>query len=194
MKKLLAACMVLVLWSAGSSAHAFCYLPCMPVCCVQYEMRPVVCYRPEWRAEQVPCVVERVNYRAEVSRVNVRVMAPRMFDEQVRTSCYVPTPRVVERMVAQCVAVPVMAIDPCTCCPYVTYTMQLVNYPVRCVEYDFRLVERVENVRVCRYVPEDRVVEQVRWVPEVSQVQSWTVRYNCVMVPYQTMVCVPCWR
>jgi hypothetical protein len=195
MKKALLACLALAAWTVGASAaQAFCYVPCMPICCIRYELRPVICYRQEWRAEQVPCVVERVNYRAEVSRVNVRVMAPRMFDEQVRTSCYVPTPRVVDRVVSQCVTVPVVAFDPCTCCPYVAYTTQWVNCTVRCVEYDYRQVERVENVRVCRYVPEDRVVEQVRWVPEVSQVQTWTVRYNCVTVPYQTMVWVPCWQ
>jgi hypothetical protein len=106
----------------------------------------------------------------------------------------VPTPREVERDAWYCVSVPIVCVDPCTCCPYVTYTSQWVRHRVRCVEYDYQLVNRVDNVRVCRMVPEDRVVEQVRYVPEVSQVQSWTVRYTCVMVPYQSVVWVPCWR
>jgi hypothetical protein len=175
---------------AASSAQAQWCFPC----CVSYEPVPVVCYRPEWRAQQVPCVVELVNYRREVTLVRVQVMVPRMFDEQVRTSHYVPTPREVERDAWYCVPVPIVCVDPCTCCPYVTYTSQWVRHRVRCVEYDYQLVNRVDNVRVCRMVPEDRVVEQVRYVPEVSQVQSWTVRYTCVMVPYQSVVWVPCWR
>jgi hypothetical protein len=46
-------------------------------------------------------------------------------------------------------------------------------------------------VRTYRWVPQPTMVEQVRWIPEVSQEQVWTVRYTCVMVPYQALVCVP---
>jgi hypothetical protein len=159
--------------------------------CVAYEMRPVICYRPEWREEKVPCVVERVNWRSEVTRVNVNVPVLREFDERVRTSYYVPVPREVEREVPRCVMVPVMMFDPCTCCCFVTYHPQWVMERVRCVEYDYRREERDVNVRVCRWVLEPRVVDQVRWIPEVTREQSWTVHRYCVMVPYQTTVCVP---
>ena len=155
---------------------------------------PVVCYRPEWRAEQVPCVVQKVNYRREVTQVNVQVMVPRQFDEQVRSSYYVPVPREVERDVPRCVMTPFVCIDPCTCCPIVMYYPQWVNQRVRCVEYDYRREERVDNVRVWRCVAENRAVDQVRWIPEVTQEQSVTVRYTCVMVPYQSWTWAPCWH
>lgn len=195
MKSIIAACLALLTWAiAASSGQAFCGPICAPMCCLTYEMQKVVCYRPDWREEKVPCVVQQVNYRCEVTPVKVQVMVPRMFDQQVRTACYVPTPREVERDVPRCIMTPCVVIDPVTCCPVVTYTPQWFTQKVRCVEYEYRLVEGVQNVQVCRYVPEDRVVQQVRYIPEVSQVQTWTVRRYCVMVPYETMVCVPCWR
>ena len=141
-----------LLLTTNASAFADWFSPCFPPCCVTYELRPVVCYRPEWREEQVPCVVERVNYRREATPVRVQVMVPRMFDEQVRTACYVPTPREVEREIWRCVVVPVVAVDPWTCCPCVTYTSQWVRLRVRCVEYEYRVVERVdttERVPLC---------------------------------------------
>ena len=121
-------------------------------------------------------------------------MVPRESVQNVRTSYYVPVPREVEREVRRCVMVPVMTFDPCTCCMVVSYCPQWVTQRVRCVEYDYRKEERDVPVRVCQWVPENRVVQQVRWIPEVTQEQSWTVRRYCVTVPYQTMVWVPCWK
>ena len=160
-----------------------------------YEWRPVMAYRAEWREEKVPTVVQRVSYRKEVTPVKTQVYVARAFDEVVRTSYYVPVPREVEREMPRCVMVPVTMFDPCTCCCYVSYCPQWVVERVRCVEYDFRREERADNVKVWRWVAQDTVVDQVRWIPVVTQEQSWTVRYHCVMVPYQTMVCVPvyCW-
>ena len=87
--------------------------------------------------------------------------------------------------------VPVLLFDPCTGCGFVSWYPQWVMQRVRCIEYDYQKVERDVNVRVCRWVLEPRVVEQVRWIPEVRLEQTWTVRRYCVMVPYQTMVCMP---
>jgi hypothetical protein len=154
-------------------------------------MRPVICYRPEWREEKVPCVVQRVSYRKEVTPVKTQVWTLREFEERVRTSYYVPVPREVEREVQRCVWVPVMMFDPCTCCCFVTYQPQMVVQRIRVVECDYRKEERDVNVRVCRWVQEPRVIEQVCWIPQVTQEQVWTVRRYCVMVPYQTFVCVP---
>src|SRR5262245_3936855 len=92
-----AALAVSLLFAASSTAHANWFYPCLPPCCVTYEPCPVVCYRPEWREEQVPCIVDRVTYRREVTPVRVQVMVPRMFDEQVRVSYYLPVPREVIR-------------------------------------------------------------------------------------------------
>jgi hypothetical protein len=178
----------------GGRAQAFYYAPCPIPCCLSYELQPVVCYRSEWRAEKVPCVVQRVSYRQEVTPVKTQVWAPQEFEQKVRTSYYVPLPREVERDAWRCVMTPVTMFDPCTCCTYVSYCPQWVVQKVRCVEYDYRKEERDVVVKVCKMVPKDVVVQQVRWIPEVTQEQSWTVRYYCVSVPYQTMVWVPCWR
>ena len=162
-----------------------------PACCISYEMRPVICYRPEWRDERVPCVVQRVSYRREVSQVQVQRWVAEPVERQVRLSYFVPVPREVERDVWRCVTIPIATIDPWTCCPCWTYATQWVRQPVRCIEYDFRREERDEVIRTCRWVQQPVMVEQVRWIPEYSQEQIWTVRRTCVMVPYQTMVCVP---
>lgn len=197
MRLAVAAC-VAVLWTGtfGGSADAFCVPVCPPVCCVTYEWRPVVCYRPEWQAEKVPCMVQRVNYRREVTPVKVQCWAPKWVDEPVRVSYYTPVPREVEREYARCVMIPVPWVDPCTGCCFVTYCPQWVKDRVRCVEYDYRRDEREERVRVCKWEPYWTSVDQVRWVPEVTQEPSWTIQYRCVMVPYQSMVCVPVctWR
>ncbi len=47
---------------------------------------------------------------------------------------------------------------------------------VCCVEYDYRPEERVETVRMCRWVQHETVVNQVRCIPVVTQEQIWTVR------------------
>ena len=156
-------------------------------------MCPVVCYRTEWREEKVPCVVQKVSYRQEVVPVKTCVWVPQEFDQQVRRSYYVPVPREVEREVASCVWVPVVTFDPCSCCCVVRWCPQMVTTRVRCMVYDYRPEERVETVRVCRWVQQETVVNQVRCIPEVTPEQSWTVRRYCVSVPYQTYVCVPCW-
>ena len=46
---------------------------------------------------------------------------------------------------------------------------------------------------MCRWVQQETVVNQVRYIPVVTQEQSWTVRHYCVTVPYQAYVCVPSW-
>ena len=195
MRFVIGICLAMLTWTlAGVRADAFdgCFLPI----CQAFETRVVVCYRPEWRAEKVPCVVQKVSYRAETTNVRVTVMAPKMFEERVRTCYYVPTPKVVERPVATCIPVPMVWTDPCTGCCWVSYCPQWVTTSVKCTVYDYRMQTRDETVRVCRLVPEERIVPQTRWIPQVTQEQSWTVRQYCVMVPYQTTVCVPvcCWR
>ena len=192
MKFAFAACAaVLLIGPANVSAQGFYYAPCPIPCCFTYELQPVTCYRTEWRAEKVPCVVQRVSYRQEVTPVKTQVWVAKEFDQTVRTSYYVPTPREVERDAWRCVMTPVMMFDPCTCCSYVRYCPQWVVQKVRCVEYDYRKEERDVNVKVCKWVPQEVIVQQVRCIPEVTQEQSYTVRYSCVSVPYQTMAWVP---
>jgi hypothetical protein len=157
-------------------------------------MRQVVCHRPEWREEKVPCVVRTVHWRREVTPVKTQVMVPKLVDQVVRTAYYTPVPREVEREVTRCVLVPVVITDPCTGCSFTTCCPQWIRERVRCVEYDVRKDERDVNVKVCKWFPEDRVFDQVRFIPEVRETQSWTVRRYCVMVPHQTTVCVPVYR
>jgi hypothetical protein len=161
--------------------------------CVTYQMCPVTCYRAEWRAEKVPIVVPRVTYRKEVTPVEVMVWVPKAFDEKVQRTYYTPVPKVVERDVPGCTWVPIVWCDPCTGCPIVTYCPQMSVQRVQCIEYDFQRDDRVEAVRVWRCVQEPRKVDQVRWIPEVTNENTWTVRYTCVMVPYQSYMCVPVW-
>ena len=182
--------------SVNDSARAQCYAPwacyyCQPVCCVTYQYQTVTSYRPEWRAEKVPCVVQRVSYRQEITKVPVTVYVPTMFDEKVRTSFYVPIPTIVERPVTTCVMVPMVTVDPCTGCCFATWCPQTVTQMVKYTTCDYQLRTREDMVKVCKMVPEARVVDQVSWSPVVTQEQSWTVRYTCVMVPCQTTVCVP---
>ena len=182
----------LALWECFTPTAAADWPCCCPIpIIVGYEMRPVICYRPEWREEQVPCTIDRVNWRREVTQVQTTALVAREFDERVRTAYYVPVPREVERQVPYCVMAPVMMFDPCTCCCFVTYCPQWTVARVRCVEYDYRREEREAIVRVCRWVPEPQLVDHVRWIPEVTREPSFTVRRYCVMVPYQSAVCVP---
>jgi len=183
------ASLALLLVPAVSQAQCCWYVPV----CVSYEIRSVVCYRPEWREEKVPIVLQRVNYRQEVTPVNSFVWVPKEFDEKVQRTYYTPVPRVVERDVASWCWAPWVWCDPCTGCPYVSYYPKQTVQRVQCVEYDYRREDRVEAVRVCRWVQQPTVVNQVRWIPEVTNENSWTVRRTCVMVPYETKVCVPVW-
>jgi hypothetical protein len=198
MRSALVACTIFLLWGLSSSS-AQAYYPgfCVPYM-VAYEMRPVICYRTEWREEKVPCVTYTVNYRKEVKQVPTTVWVPKMFNENVRTSYYVPVPKVVERQVPRCVMVAMPVFDPCTGCCFAYCCPQWVVERVRCTVYDYRKEERNHVVQVCRLVEQKTVVEQVRWIPEVTEQKSWTVHRYCVAVPYQTMVCVPvcvpCWQ
>jgi hypothetical protein len=132
-----------------------------------------------------------VSYRREVTPVKVQDWKLQAFDERVRVAYYVPVPREVVREVPRCLLVPVMMFDPCTCCCFVTFQQHWVTDRVRTIECDYRKEERDVNVRVCRWVPEWRVIDQVHWIPEVREEKSWTMRPYCVMVPYQATVCVP---
>ncbi len=195
MRFALAACVAFMLAGPTPAFAQWCYVgpACCPMPCITYEMRAITCYRTEWRAEMVPCVVQKVSYRQEVIPVRTSVWVPQEYDQQVRRSYYVPMPRVVERDVAAWTWAPVMVFDPCSCCCVVSWCPQLTTTRVRCVAYDYRLEERVETVRMCRWVQQEAVVNQVRCIPVVTQEQSWTVRPYCVTVPYQAYVCVPCW-
>ena len=187
---------VAFLFAAPVPAFAqWCYIgPALcPLPCVTYQMCPVVCYRAEWREEQVPCVVQRVSYRQQVTPVNTQVWVPQAYDAQVRRVSYTPVPRAVDRDVPALTMVPTLVWDPCCCCCVVRWCPVVTTTRVRCVEYDYRAQEWMENVRCWRYVPENRVVNQVSLIPVVTQEQVMTVRRYCVMVPYQTYVCVPCW-
>lgn len=107
-------------------------------------------------------MVQKVSYRQEVIPVKTSVWVPQEYEQTVRRSYYVPLPRVVEREVAQWIWVPTVAFDPCTCCCVVSWCPQLTTTRVHCVEYDYRLDERVETVRMCRWVQQETVVNQVR--------------------------------
>ncbi|MBI2804423.1 MAG: hypothetical protein HYX68_05490 [Planctomycetes bacterium] len=178
----------------ASSVHGGWY-PAFPMPdCVTFEARQVVSYRPEWREERIPCVVPSVSYRKVVTPVATWVWKLKQFDERVRTSYYTPVPREVEREAARCVMVPIMVIDPCTGCCFASCYPHWVRERVRCVEVDYRREERDVDVRVSRWVQEYQMVDQVSYVPEVTQIQTWTVRRYCVWVPCQTTVIVPVYR
>jgi hypothetical protein len=192
-KFIFAVCAGVCLWTPSIS-RAQVFDPCCPIpFVVAYEMRTVTCYRPEWREEKVPCVVQRVSYRRDVVQVPCSTWVPQWSDQQVRTSYYVPVPKVVERAVPRCVMVPVTMCDPCTGCCFVQYCPQWIVQRVQCTEYDYRVAERTDVVKVCKMVEQRTVVEQVCWTPVVTAEQSWTTRCYCVMVPYQSQVCVPVW-
>lgn len=181
----------LFVWTL-SIDRAQAFEPCCPVpYVVGYEMRPVTCYRPEWREEKVPCVIQKVNYRKDVKQVPCTTWVPHWSDEMVRTSYYVPVPKIVEREVAYCVMVPVAMFDPCTGCCFVQCCPTWVAQRVQCTEYGFRREERNDVVKVCKMVEQNTLIEQVCWIPEVTEERSWTVRRFCVMAPYQAQVCVP---
>lgn len=191
MKTTVWSCVVFLVWGlSDSQAEAF-YLCCPPPCCIAYEMRAITCYRPEWKEEKVPVTVEKVKYRKEVDKVKVKVYVAKLFDEKVQTSYYVPVPKVVEQDVATCVTVPIILVDPCSGCCYVSCRPQWATQKVKCTVYDYKVEKRDVSVKACKWVPEDRVVEQVRWVPEVTREQVMTVRRYCVPVAYQATICVP---
>jgi hypothetical protein len=156
-------------------------------------MRSVIGYRAEWREEKVPIIVQRVNYRKEVTPVKTFVWTLQEFDEKVQRIYYTPVPRVVERDVASWCWTPWVWCDPCTGCPVVSYYPKQTIQRVQCVVYDYRPDVRVEAVRMCRWVQQPTVVDQVRWIPEVTPEKSWAIQRSCVMVPYEMRMCVPVW-
>jgi hypothetical protein len=193
MKKfLLLAASVLLFGASASPVQAFFYcgpLFCAP--CVYYQTCVVASYRPEWRAEYVPITVPTVSYRPVYSDVKVQVMVPRWYDAKQAVCSYVPVPREVEQLVTTCNWVPASWTDPCTGCSWTYYQPQPVVNKVKCTVWDWQAVWSEVAVKRCQMVPEERTQRVCNWVPEYGQRQSWTVRWNCVMVPCQTTVCVP---
>lgn len=189
-----AALLISVVAASDVSAYGCCYFGppcCAPVCCVSYQYQVVTTCRPEWRAEKVPCTIQKVSYREQVEKVNVTVQVPVMVDEKVRTCFYVPVTKVIERPVTTCVLEPMTMVDPCTGCCWTVCCPKYVTTMVKCQVCEYVMQTRDDVVKVCRMVPEQRVVERRYCVPVVTQEQSWTVQYHCVMVPCQTTVCVP---
>jgi hypothetical protein len=189
------ALLVLGLASSGANAYWPVYYPpgdcCAPTCCVSYQTCVVTTYRPEWREEKVPIVVQKVNYRQEVVKVKVIVGVPQEFAQKVTSCYYVPVPKVVVQDVWDCTWVPVTLCDPCTGCPYVSCCPQWVTRKVAYTVCDYQLRSREDVVKVVCMVPQERIVDQARLVPVVTQEQAVTVRRYCVMVPCQTTVTIP---
>lgn len=194
MKHAFAACVAMLLAVPTSAFGQWCAIgpTCCPLPCITYQWQPVICYKTEWREEKAPCVVQKVSYRQEIVPVKTCVMVPQEYVQPVKYAYCVPVPREVVREVAVCQWVPVVSFDPCSCCCFVSWCPQMTTAQVRSIVCDYRVEERVENVRLCRWVAQETVVNQVRCVPVVTQEQVWTVRRYCVAVPYQTYVCVPC--
>jgi hypothetical protein len=144
----------------------------------------------------VPCVVPRVTYREQVTPVHTVAYRPEWEQQTRKVVYYVPEPRVVERDVVTSQFVPVLAGSPITGCA-VNYCPVPAVQRVSCVVCNYRPEVRDQVTNVCRLVPEVKVVQQRSYVPEVGYETSTTVRYDCVMVPYQQVVnvpvCVPCW-
>jgi hypothetical protein len=183
--------LVTVLWALTStSANAF--YPCCPVpCCIAYQACTVTCYRTEVREEKIPITIQRVNYRQEIDKVPIKVYVSQPFTTKVQQSYCVPVPKVIVRDVVTCVSVPIMMIDPCTGCCYVTNCPRMVTQQVSCTVYEPQMQIREIDVMVNKLVPQDRVIDRVRWVPVVTQEQSFTVRRYCVSIPYPVTVQVP---
>ena len=194
MRMALCACVALLSWGlTGASADAFYGFPWPPVGYWTYQPQVITCYRTQWTEEKVPIVVQRVSYKQEAYKVKIQVPVPQFYDQKVRTSFYVPVPKVIERDVTTWVMVPVPVFDPCSCCCYFTYRPSFTTTKVKCVVYDQKLESREDVVKVCKMVLEDRLIDQVRMIPVVTPVKSFTVRHNCVVVPYQTTINVPVW-
>jgi hypothetical protein len=158
---------------------------------VSYRTETVTCYRTEWREQQVPIQVQRVSCRTEVDKVPITVQVPQYFDQTVKTYYTVRVPRVIVRDVSRCVLVPVTSVDPCTGCCYTTCCPQWITQQVSCTVYDCVQQSRDVVVKACRLVPEQRVIDRVRYVPVTTTETVMTCRRYCVQVPYQVQVCVP---
>lgn len=197
MKKLLIATLVLgTMWVLPARSEAFCWIsPCVSyrVC---YETRVVTCYKPQWNEEKVEVVVNRLQCKEVVEKTPIKVMVAKWVDgQQTVTRCHYEPVTLVKEVVS-CRYTPVCVIDPCTGCPYTVLAAQPCVEKVACTVYQAKLVQEVVPVKVCQWVPEERVVEtrRMEWfsVPEKQIV----VRRFCTMVPYQTTVqvpvCVPC--
>lgn len=196
MRMALCACVALLSWGlTATSADAFYGYgwPCAPMGYWSYTTQVVTCYKSQWTEVKVPIMIQKVSYKQEVDKIKVQVPVPKFFDQKVSTSFYVPVPKVVEREYTTCVMVPVPVFDPCSCCCYMTYQPTYSTQKVKCVVYDYKLESREDTVKVCKMVLEDRVIDQVRCIPVVTQEPSFVIRYNCTLVPYQTTVCVPVW-
>jgi hypothetical protein len=198
MRNTFSVCVVMLLWGLASSAAdasfcpPVCYCPCPPPpCCVAYVTRSVTCYRTEWKEEKVPVVIQKVSYTVKTTKVKETVYVAKYFDEQVTTSYFVPVTRIVEYDKQFCVMVPVVVFDPCTCCCYTTCYPQWVSRKVQCPVVDTVQKSRVDVVKVCKYVPEDRIVDRTEYIPVITQEKSFTVRRYCVTIPYETKVYVP---
>jgi hypothetical protein len=178
-------------WSAAP-AHAFGWdWVCCPTYYVTYEQRVVTCYRPQWYADKVPCLVPKVSYRETVTPVQYYEYVPRWYDDQQAYVHYTPVPRVVQQDVVTCRLVPEVLFDPCTFCCYVSCRVEPSVTRVQSVVYDYKPEVKYQPVKLCKYEPVERVYQHRSYVPVVTQEPSWALSYRCEMVPYQATVSVP---
>ncbi len=189
--------------SVASPAQAFgwrkkcCPEPCCPPppMCVTYVDKVVTCYKPEWRTQDVACVVNQMVPREVITKHTCTVMVPVMTVQKRVCTVNTLVPRVVEREVTCCRMVAVPVTDPCTGCVTMCCKPQTFVQKVSCTVHDCVPVQKEYTVNVCSYTPQVREYERRCVVYDCKPTTVVQKRSYCVMVPYQTVVkvavCVP---
>lgn len=158
-------------------------------CCEKgYYEKVVTAYKPVCKEERVPVVVKKLCYRDEMRPTKVTVMVPREFIEKRNKVENFEVP--VEKCIQRCRKVPVKLIDPKTGCSVVVLKDEYYTDKITVMEPRSRVV--CVDVKVCRQVPEERIVMQPCKVPEWREETIYVMRQHTEMIPYQKVLKLPC--
>lgn len=193
MSKLSSAALVLALGALASSAEraqAFGLPGCdLQVGCVE---KTVICYRPEMRCRQVPCVVEKKICREVCETQKVVVPIPYTEMQKREVFVYKVVPEEVTREVFVAVECPTCESG-CGCGHGHCCKPNPATYKktIKCMECKEK-ADKVEiSEPVCKVRTEEKLIQVKKTVVDVVQETVMKTEYYCEMVPFEVKVPVP---
>jgi hypothetical protein len=165
---------------------------CPSGCCKGYTEKVITCYRQECTECQVPVVVKRLCYREVCEPVKTTVMVPKEFCEKRTKVNVIDVPVQQIKYVTKTRQVPVKMMDPCTGCCIMSCRTECYQVPCPYTVMTQRYETVCYDVKVCRMVPCEKIEMVKRQVPDYRCETIYQTKRNCVMVPYQKTIRVPC--
>jgi hypothetical protein len=165
-----------------------------------YYEKVVTGYRKQCTEERIPVQVKNLHYRTEMrevcEQVKTTVMVNKEFTVQRPKIVHTKVPSERTKQVTNYRYVPVKLVDPHTGCCVIINKKECFNETVTYTVLEDRYETITINVKVCQPVPEERVHTVKRQVPQrIPEWRTETIyqtKVNCVMVPYQQTIKVPC--